>query len=152
MEDRSARRPDDNQQNTKEERKRTSRHFGGCAGEAGKPPVRSFPWRVAIEQRRGEARGKHERHSARRIIYRMAIVGIDEAEIPELGALIEIRYALPHHAQESLWQTVDGGGGCDDVSIEADTNKIRGCERMSVKLANAERRSPSLLGFLDFSG
>ncbi|MCY1450209.1 hypothetical protein D9M71_669950 [compost metagenome] len=47
------------------------------------------------------------------VIDRLAVIRIDQAEVPEVIALIKVRHPRHCHAQQSLRQTVEGTG-CGD--------------------------------------
>ena len=82
------------------------RRMGGAPTEhPGHQPLLDVPVVPAAQQVFG-GRAAAQRLTSFGIIDRSAIIRIDQAEIPELGALVEVRYAGYRQAQQRLGQTV----------------------------------------------
>ncbi|MCY1452149.1 hypothetical protein D9M71_690520 [compost metagenome] len=55
----------------------------------------------------------HQRLTAAGKIHRAAVVGVDQAEIPEFVALVQVGHAWRGHAQQALRQAVEGARASD---------------------------------------
>ena len=87
---------------------------GSAANARARAMIACFtrPSRQCVKQF-GRAKVGLQRSLPRRIVDRTAVVGIDEGEIPELGALVEVGHARAGQREQSLREAVQRAGRGD---------------------------------------
>ncbi|MNN80919.1 hypothetical protein D3C81_1976850 [compost metagenome] len=68
-----------------------------------------------VRQQLCHGQGVIERAAPASVVHRAAVVGVDQAEIPVLIALIKVWHAGHGAAQQGLDQAIEGSGGGDQL-------------------------------------